>query len=56
MLCYPFKGNFSTFRNLFAHEAKIKWVTNETDTFDILSTISFVHRRLDEAQKTCEFL
>ena len=47
------KGIYGTFRNPFAHAAKIKWATSETDALDILSTISFVHRRLDEAQKTC---
>lgn len=47
------RGIYGTFRNPFAHAAKIKWATSETDALDILSTISFVHRRLDEAQKTC---
>ena len=35
-------------RNVTAHELKIKWVVNEQDAIDILTTISFLHKQLDE--------
>lgn len=44
------KGINSMVRNVTAHEAKIKWVVNEDDAVDILSTISFLHKNLDECQ------
>ena len=34
--------------NVTAHELKIKWVVNEQDAIDILTTISFLHKQLDE--------
>ncbi len=35
-------------RNVTAHELKIKWIVNEQDAIDILTTISFLHKQLDE--------
>ena len=35
-------------RNVTAHEMKFKWIVNEQDAIDILTTISFLHKRLDE--------
>lgn len=43
------KGLFGTFRNTTAHAPKITWSISEQDALDILSMISLVHRRLDEA-------
>lgn len=34
-------------RNVTAHELKVKWVVNEQDAIDILTTISFLHKQLD---------
>lgn len=48
------KGVFGTFRNTTAHVPKVTWVIDEQDALDILSTVSLIHRRLDnaiEAQK-----
>lgn len=41
------KGMFGTFRNPAAHEAKIKWPIDEQDALDLLSMVSYAHRRLD---------
>ena len=30
------------------HELKVKWVVKEQDAIDILTTISFLHKQLDE--------
>jgi uncharacterized protein (TIGR02391 family) len=43
------KGMFSTFRNPTAHEPKIKWTISEEDALDLLSLVSLLHRRLDQA-------
>ena len=43
------KGIFGTFRNTTAHSPKIEWNMNEEDALDILSMISFVHRKLDKS-------
>lgn len=43
------QGVFLTFRNPLAHEPKNEWSMNEQDALDILSLISYLHRRLDEA-------
>lgn len=45
------KGLFGMFRNPLAHESKIKWEMNEEDALDILTLISYCHRRLDSTQK-----
>jgi len=43
------KGCFSAFRNPTAHEPRIVWHVSEADTLDLLSTLSLIHRRLDNA-------
>jgi uncharacterized protein (TIGR02391 family) len=43
------KGLFGTFRNTTAHAPKITWRIIEQDALDILSLVSLIHRRLDEA-------
>lgn len=43
------KGLFGMFRNTTAHAPKITWRIEEQDALDILSLISLVHRRLDDA-------
>lgn len=49
------KGLFGTFRNTKAHVPKIKWYITEIDALDILSMVSLVHRRLDNAIETKKF-
>lgn len=46
------KGLFGAFRNTTAHAPKIHWNVTEQDALDILTTISLVHRRLDNAVRT----
>lgn len=46
------KGLFSTYRNTTAHMPKIKWIINEQDALDILTFISFLHRKLDQCIRT----
>lgn len=43
------KGIFGTFRNTTAHAPKITWKIDEKDALDILSMISLIHRKLDNA-------
>jgi uncharacterized protein (TIGR02391 family) len=45
------KGLYSMFRNPTAHEVKIKWDITEEDALDIMSIISYCHKRLDNTQK-----
>lgn len=45
------KGLYGTIRNPQAHEPKIEWEMNEQDALDILSMISLVHRKLDQARR-----
>ncbi|MFM2589682.1 TIGR02391 family protein [Vibrio sp. TBV020] len=42
-------GLFGTFRNTTAHAPKVTWKIEELDALDILSMVSLVHRRLDNA-------
>lgn len=44
-------GIFSMFRNTTAHEAKIYWSISEQDAIDLLTTLSFIHRKLDISVK-----
>lgn len=41
------KGVFGMFRNTTAHAPSVIWEINEEDALDILSTISLIHRRLN---------
>lgn len=45
------KGLYGTVRNPMSHEAKVEWEMSEQDALDIMSAISFVHRKLDKASK-----
>ena len=45
-------GMFGTFRNTTAHGAKLTWPVTEQDALDLLTLVSFIHRRLDQAVKT----
>ena len=46
------KGLFGAFRNVTAHEPKIKWPISEQDAMDILTLASLIHRKLDGAVRT----
>lgn len=46
------KGVFGTFRNPTAHAPKISWDISEQDALDLLTMLSFLHRRLDSAVPT----
>lgn len=43
------RGIFGMFRNPMAHEARIHWMMEREDAEDLLSTLSLIHRRLDNA-------
>jgi uncharacterized protein (TIGR02391 family) len=45
------KGVFGTFRNVTAHAPKIHWRIEEQDALDLLTMVSYLHRRLDAAYK-----
>jgi uncharacterized protein (TIGR02391 family) len=44
-------GLFGAVRNPIAHAPKKYWTMSELDALDILSTVSFIHRKLDNAMK-----
>lgn len=44
------KGIFGMFRNTTAHAPKITWNIDENDALDILSTISLIHRKLENTK------
>lgn len=41
-------GITSMVRNVTAHEPRIKWIVNENEAVDILCTISFLHKQIDQ--------
>jgi len=43
------KGLFSAFRNPTAHAPRIHWPISEQDALDVLTLVSLIHRRLDNA-------
>jgi uncharacterized protein (TIGR02391 family) len=43
------KGMFGTFRDVTGHVPKIAWPIKEEDALDLLSLVSYLHRRLDDA-------
>ncbi len=43
------KGMFGTFRNVTAHAPKVTWPISEQDALDLLSLVSYIHRRIDAA-------
>lgn len=49
--CNILKGLCGMFRNPESHEPKISWEVTEQDALEILSMISYCHRRLDSVQK-----
>lgn len=49
--CNILKGLCGMFRNPEAHEPKVSWEVTEQDALEILSMISYCHRRLDNSQK-----
>lgn len=48
--CMMLKGINSMVRNVTAHMPKIKWIIDEDEAVDILMTISFLHKHLDNCQ------
>ncbi|WP_408625489.1 TIGR02391 family protein [Crassaminicella thermophila] len=44
-------GIFNMFRTPLAHEAKVKWYIDKNDAIDLLTTLSFIHRKLDKVVK-----
>lgn len=44
-------GLFGAVRNPTAHAPKITWPMSEQDALDVLSLVSFVHRKLDRTKK-----
>lgn len=45
------KGVFSLIRNPTAHQPKIKFVITEEEALDVMTSISYIHKRLDKATK-----
>lgn len=45
------RGVFGTFRNVTGHAPKIHWRIEEQDALDLLTMVSYLHRRLDNAVK-----
>jgi uncharacterized protein (TIGR02391 family) len=45
------KGLYGTIRNPWAHAPKVEWDMNEQDALDILTMISLVYRKLDNARR-----
>lgn len=45
-------GLFGTFRNPTAHAPRVEWAISEQDALDLLTLVSYVHRRLDAAART----
>lgn len=43
------RGTFGMFRNPTAHEARIHWSMSKEDAEDLLTIVSLIHRRLDQA-------
>jgi uncharacterized protein (TIGR02391 family) len=43
------RGMFGTFRNVTGHAPKITWPISEQDALDLLSLVSYLHRRIDAA-------
>lgn len=47
--CNLLVGMFGLFRNVTAHAPKLTWTVTEEDALDLLSLVSYAHRRLDSA-------
>ena len=46
------KRLFGLFRNPTTHAPRITWMIKEQDALDLLTMVSFIHRRLDQAVPT----
>jgi uncharacterized protein (TIGR02391 family) len=46
------RGVFGAMRNPTAHEPKVTWVLHEQDALDMLSLMSFLHRKLEGCTRT----
>ncbi len=46
------KGIFGAFRNPHAHTPKVVWKLEEKDAIDLLTMVSYVHRKLDASIRT----
>ena len=46
------KGLFGTFRNVTAHAPRVTWPIREQDALDLLTFVSYAHRRIDAAVRT----
>ena len=46
------KGIFGAFRNPHAHAPKVVWPLSEQDAIDLLTMVSYVHRKLDKSIRT----
>jgi uncharacterized protein (TIGR02391 family) len=46
------KGMFGTFRNPTGHAPRVLWKVEKQDALDLLSLVSYLHRRLDRAIRT----
>ena len=44
-------GLFGAIRNPLAHAPKLTWPMSEQDALDVLTLVSFVHRKLDGGTK-----
>ena len=44
------RGLIGTFRNTTAHAPRASWPVSEADALDVFSTLSFLHRRLNDAR------
>lgn len=49
------KGIFGMFRNTTAHAPKINWDISKADAIDLMTTLSFIHRKLDDSIKIPKF-
>jgi uncharacterized protein (TIGR02391 family) len=49
------RGVFGTFRNPVAHVPRTEWTVSEADALNLFSTLSYLHRRLDQAAVTRQF-
>jgi uncharacterized protein (TIGR02391 family) len=45
------KGLYGTIRNPLAHDPKVEWDMTEQDALDMLTMLSLVHRKLDQAHR-----
>ncbi|OPY85531.1 MAG: hypothetical protein A4E65_00107 [Syntrophorhabdus sp. PtaU1.Bin153] len=46
------KGLYGMFRNVTAHAPKVTWSIGEQDALDLLTFVSYAHRRIDDAIRT----